>query len=82
MSKLVKVYLYNHSGVEEIVSAEAVGVENLSENDWEKIDGIESDIIKQYAAYEDVLRVKVEKGFNEDLLLDEIARIDEEVFGF
>jgi len=81
MSKLVKVYLYNHSGVEEIVSAEAVGVENLSENDWEKQD-VESDIIKQYAVYEDVLRVKVEKGFNEDLLLDEIARIDEEVFGF
>jgi len=81
MTKLVKVYLYNHSGVEEIVSAEAVGVENLSENDWEKQD-VESDIIKQYAVYEDVLRVKVEKGFNEDLLLDEIARIDEEVFGF
>jgi len=79
---MTNLFIYNHSGVEEIVSAEAVGVENLSENDWEKIDGIESDIIKQYAVYEDVLRVKVEKGFNEDLLLYEIARIDEEGFGF
>ena len=81
MSKLVKVFIYNQIGVNEIVSADAVGVNGMPEREWEKID-IESDIIKQYAVYDDVLRVKVEEGFNEDMLLDEVERIDEEVFGF
>jgi len=81
MTNLVELFVYNQVGVNELVGPEDVGVEGVSENEWEKIN-VDSDIIKEYAVYDDVLRVKVEESFNEDMLLGEVERIDEEVFGF
>jgi len=77
---MVKLFMYNSIGGNEIVSAESVGVENVSNSEWEKID-IDSGILKEFAVYDDVIRVKVEKGFNEFEVLDEVARIDEKVWG-
>jgi len=77
---MVKLFVYNSIGVNEIVSAESVGVENVSNSEWEQID-IDSGILKEFAVYDDVIRVKVEKGFNEFEVLDEVARIDEKVWG-
>ena len=77
---MLKLYIYNSVGVNEIVSAESVGVENVRNGEWEKID-IDSGILKEFAVYDDVIRVKVEKDFNELEVLDEVARIDEIYWG-
>lgn len=77
---MVKLFVYNSIGVNEFVSAESVGVENVRNGEWEKIE-VDSKVIKEFAVYDDVIRVKVEKDYNELEVLDEVARIDEEVFG-
>jgi len=79
--QLVKKYVYNSIGVNEFVKADEVGVKGLPEGEWEKIE-VDSGILKQFAVYDDVIRVKVEKGFNEEEVLAEVARIDEKYFGF
>ena len=81
MTNLVELFIYNQIGVNEIVDADDVGGNDISKDEWEIID-FKSDIVKEFAIYDDVLRVKVEEDFNEDLVLDEVDRLDEEYFGF
>ena len=78
-----KLYVYNSSGAAEFVSADEVGVKGLPEREWDKIklDKADYGIINQFAVYEDVIRVKVEKGFNGDEVLAEVERIDEKYWG-
>ena len=75
-----KLYVYNSSGAAEFVSADEVGVKGLPEGEWEKVK-VDSGILKQFAVYDDVIRVKVEKGFNRNEVLAEVERIDEKYWG-
>lgn len=77
---MVTLFVYNSIGVNEFVSPETVGVEYLSSSDWEKID-IDSSIIKKFYVFEDVIKIKVDKDYDESEVLKEIDRIDEVVFG-
>ena len=80
MTNLVELFIYNRFGVDEIVDSALVGGNDIPKNEWEIMD-IESDVVKEYAIYDDVLRVKVEENFNEDMVLAEVDRLDEEYFG-
>ena len=80
MTNLVELFIYNQIGVNEIVDIDDVGGNDIPKNEWEIVD-IKSDIIKEYAIYDDVLRIKVEDGFDEDDVLAEVDRLDEEYFG-
>jgi len=81
MTNLVELFIYNQIGVNEIVDIDAVGGNDIPKDEWEIID-FKSDVVKEFAIYDDVLRVKVEEEFNEDLVLDEVERLDEDYFGF
>ena len=78
---MTNLFIYNQIGVNEIVDIDAVGGNDIPKDEWEIID-FKSDAVKEFAIYDDVLRVKVEEEFNEDLVLDEVERLDEEYFGF
>ena len=78
---MVELFVYNSIGVNEFVSGESVGVENLRKSEWEKVD-VNSEVIKEFYVYDDIIKIVVEDDYNEMVVLDEIDRIDEEVFGF
>ena len=78
---MTKLFIYNQYGLNEIVDADSVGGNDIPKSEWEIID-FESDVVKEFAVYDDVLRVKVDDDFNEDEVLAEVDRLDEEYFGF
>ena len=80
MTNLVELFIYNQIGVNEVVDIDDVGGNDIPKNEWEIMD-IESDVVKEYAIYDDVLRIKVEDGFDEDDVLAEVDRLDDEYFG-
>ena len=80
MSNLVELFIYNRFGENEIVDSKLVGGNEIREEEYDILD-FESDIIKEFALYDDVLRIKVEDGFDEDDVLAEVDRLDDEYFG-
>ena len=72
---MVELFVYNSIGVNEFVSGEG-----WEDYDWEKVD-VNSKIIKEYYVYDDIVKIVVEDDYDELTVLDEIDRIDEEVFG-
>ena len=77
---MTNLFIYNRFGENEIVDVELVGGNDIKENEYDILD-FESDVIKQFALYDDVLRIKVEDDFDEDEVLAEVDRLDEEYFG-
>jgi len=77
---MTNLFIYNRFGANEIVDSALVGGEDIKENEYDILD-FESDIIKEFAIYDDVLRIKVEDDFDEDDVLSEVDRLDEEYFG-
>lgn len=73
---MVELFVYNSIGVNEFVSGEG-----WEDYDWERVD-VDSKVIKEYYVYDDVIKIVVDNDYNEMVVLDEIDRIDEEVFGF
>jgi hypothetical protein len=73
---MVELFVYNSIGVNEFVSGEG-----WEDYDYEKVD-VNSEVIKEYYVYDDIIKIVVEDDYNEMVVLDEIDRIDEEVFGF
>ena len=80
MSNLVELFIYNQIGVNEVVDIDDVGGNDIPKDEWEIVDFV-SDVVKEYAIYDDVLRIKVEDGFDEDDVLAEVDRLDDEYFG-
>ena len=78
---MTNLFIYNQIGVNEIVDIDSVGGNDIPKNEWEIID-FKSDAVKEFAIYDDVLRVKVDDDFDEDEVLAEVDRLDEEYFGF
>lgn len=78
---MTNLFIYNQIGVNEIVDIDSVGGNDIPKNEWEIID-FKSDAVKEFAIYDDVLRVKVDDDFDEDKVLAEVDRLDEEYFGF
>lgn len=78
---MTNLFIYNQIGVNEIVDADSVGGNDIPKNEWEIID-FKSNVVKEFAIYDDVLRVKVNDDFDEDEVLGEVDRLDEEYFGF
>ena len=78
---MTNLFIYNQIGVNEIVDIDSVGGNDIPKNEWEIID-FKSDSVKEFAIYDDVLRVKVDDDFDEDEVLAEVDRLDEEYFGF
>lgn len=72
---MVELFVYNSIGVNEFVSGE--GWEGF---DFEEVD-VDSKVIKEFYVYDDIIKIVVENDYNELEVLDEIDRIDEEVFG-
>lgn len=77
---MTNLFIYNRVGENEIVDIDDVGGRDIKENEYDILD-FESDVIKEFALYDDVLRVKVEDDFDEDEVLAEVDRLDEEYFG-
>ena len=77
---MTNLFIYNRIGENEIVDIDDVGGRDIKENEYDILD-FESDVIKEFALYDDVLRVKVEDDFDEDEVLAEVDRLDEEYFG-
>jgi hypothetical protein len=77
---MTNLFIYNRFGENEIVDVELVGGNDIKENEYDILD-FESDVIKEFALYDDVLRIKVEDDFDEDEVLAEVDRLDEEYFG-
>ena len=77
---MTNLFIYNRFGENEIVNADLVGGNDIKENEYDILD-FESDVIKEFALYDDVLRIKVEDDFDEDEVLAEVDRLDEEYFG-
>jgi len=71
---MVELFVYNSIGVNEFVSGEG-----WEDYDYEEVD-VDSKVIKEFYVYDDIIKIKVDKGYNEVEVLDEIDRIDEEVF--
>ena len=71
---MVDLFVYNSIGVNEFVSGEG-----WEDYDYEEVD-VDSKVIKEFYVYDDIIKIKVDKGYNEVEVLDEIDRIDEEVF--
>ena len=78
---MTNLFIYNRFGENEIVDSALVGGEDIKENEYDILD-FESDVIKEFALYDDVLRIKVEDDFDEDEVLAEVDRLDEEYFGY
>lgn len=78
---MTNLFIYNRIGVNEIVDADLVGGNDIPKNEWDIID-FKSNVVKEFAIYDDVLRVKVDGDFDEDEVLAEVDRLDEEYFGF
>lgn len=78
---MTNLFIYNRIGVNEIVDADLVGGNDIPKNEWDIID-FKSNVVKEFAIYDDVLRVKVDGVFDEDEVLAEVDRLDEEYFGF
>jgi len=72
---MVELFVYNSIGVNEFVDGDG-----LRDYDYEKVD-VNSKVIKEFYVYDDVIKIVVEDDYNEWEVLDEIERIDEEVFG-
>lgn len=77
---MTNLFIYNRFGENEIVNVELVGGNDIKENEYDILD-FESDVIKEFALYDDVLRIKVEDDFDEREVLAEVDRLDEEYFG-
>ena len=77
---MTNLFIYNRFGENEIVNADLVGGNDIKENEYDILD-FESDVIKEFALYDDVLRIKVEDDFDEREVLAEVDRLDEEYFG-
>ena len=77
---MTNLFIYNRFGENEIVDSALVGGEDIKENEYDILD-FESDVIKEFALYDDVLRIKVEDDFDEGEVLAEVDRLDEEYFG-
>ena len=77
---MTNLFIYNRFGENEIVNADLVGGNDIKENEYDILD-FESDVIKEFALCDDVLRIKVEDDFDEDEVLAEVDRLDEEYFG-
>ena len=78
---MTNLFIYNQIGVNEIVDIDSVGGNDIPKNEWEIID-FKSNVVKEFAIYDDVLRVKVNDDFDEDEVLGEVDRLDEEYFGY
>ena len=77
---MTNLFIYNRVGENEIVDIDDVGGRDIKENEYDILD-FESDVIKEFALYDDVLRIKVDDDFDEDEVLAEVDRLDEEYFG-
>ena len=77
---MTNLFIYNRFGENEIVNADLVGGNDIKENEYDILD-FESDVIKEFALCDDVLRIKVEDDFDEREVLAEVDRLDEEYFG-
>ena len=77
---MTNLFIYNRVGENEIVDIDDVGGRDIKENEYDILE-FESEIIKEFALYDDVLRIKVDDDFDEDEVLAEVDRLDEEYFG-
>ena len=73
-------YVFNEVGVNEIFTPEELNVENVPLEEWEDVEDFESDIIKEYKTYDGVGRVVVDDNVSEEEMLEELDRIDEELW--
>ena len=73
-------YVYNGTGINEIYDPEELGVDVIPIEEWDDVSGFESDIIKEYKMYDGVGRVVVEDNVGEQEVIDEMDRIDEELW--
>ena len=73
-------YVFNEVGKNEVFSKEELSVENVGIEEWDDVGDFESDIIKDYRVYDGVGRIVVDDNVSEEEMLDELDRIDEELW--
>ena len=73
-------YVFNEVGKNEVFSKEELGVENVGMKEWEDVEDFESDIIEDYKVYDGVGRIVVGDNVSEEEMLEELDRIDEDMW--
>jgi len=73
-------FIFNSNGINEIVDIDEVGVGDVGKEEWEVIEGIESNIIEEYSVFDGIVRVEYVEGVSEEEVLEEVNIVDKNLW--
>lgn len=72
-------YVYNSSGVTEIINYPTSTLGLTGKEEWEEVE-VKSDVISKYEVFDGIGRISVEESVTSEEMLEEVEVLDEELW--